>query len=354
MMMRDFIFNQIKTAMKFQNDDGSFPPGCNGPYGDIETPIRNTCHYIYAMSKLVIWGYESKLLVPHINSAVTFILNQDNVSEIGSFVCRVGKNKNIYNGVIGQAWVLEALYIASIALKDERLKKFCTQFYNSFTFEKKISYWKIKDQFGNTQKFDMTFNHQLWFAAIGSTLHMDSKIISFMNQIDKTVQIYEDGVIKHMSCYRGIGMVNFKNIIDSISIFRYFAKALLSSSKMRSKSVGYHSFNLYALAILYKVIPDNVFWESKKFKKILEITLDETYLRALNKSEYSWFYNVPGYELAYVYETFGINSNKIEDTIKKQINITINNTNKNSIDWLTLDARVYELTRLENNYSLQI
>ncbi len=51
MLLSDIILQSSKTALHLQLEDGSFPPGCNGPYHDQETPVRNTAHWLITMLK---------------------------------------------------------------------------------------------------------------------------------------------------------------------------------------------------------------------------------------------------------------------------------------------------------------
>ena len=40
MLLSDIILQSCEAALQLQSEDGSFPPGCNGPYHDPETPVR--------------------------------------------------------------------------------------------------------------------------------------------------------------------------------------------------------------------------------------------------------------------------------------------------------------------------
>ncbi len=51
MLLSNIIQQSSKAALQIQSDDGSFPPGHNGPYHDQETPVRNTAHWLFTMLK---------------------------------------------------------------------------------------------------------------------------------------------------------------------------------------------------------------------------------------------------------------------------------------------------------------
>ena len=46
-ILSDVAFMAIET----QKMNGSFPAGHNGPYFDPETPVRNTAHFLFLLSK---------------------------------------------------------------------------------------------------------------------------------------------------------------------------------------------------------------------------------------------------------------------------------------------------------------
>ena len=55
-MMENIRLNKIivgsaESGLKFQREDGSFPPGHNGPWNNPETPVRATSHWAILMLK---------------------------------------------------------------------------------------------------------------------------------------------------------------------------------------------------------------------------------------------------------------------------------------------------------------
>jgi hypothetical protein len=53
----DFLGSAADRGLRFQKEDGSFPPGYNGSYDDPETPVRNTGHWLITFLK----AYEIRL-----------------------------------------------------------------------------------------------------------------------------------------------------------------------------------------------------------------------------------------------------------------------------------------------------
>ena len=51
MDLYEIISLSASSALKLQRDDGSMPPGWNGPYRQQETPVRNTAHWLITFLK---------------------------------------------------------------------------------------------------------------------------------------------------------------------------------------------------------------------------------------------------------------------------------------------------------------
>jgi len=73
---------------------------------------------------------------------------------------------------------------------------------------------------------------------------------------------------------------------------------------MREKSVGYHSFNLYAFGLLAEHLPKQAFWNGSEMARMVAYAVSEKYTDALNENRYGYPYNPPGFEIAYAMATF--------------------------------------------------
>ena len=102
----------IKSARKgleiLDKDSGAFPPGENGPHKQITTPVRNTAHWV----KILLYGYKTTgdnvFLLAAIKS-LEYLLSDDVRPGGYTYINRDYKNGDKCNGVIGQAWPIEAL-----------------------------------------------------------------------------------------------------------------------------------------------------------------------------------------------------------------------------------------------------
>lgn len=349
-------------------------PGHNGPYYDEETEVRNTAHWI----SLYAFGYartnESKykeavaILAEKLYSSPYLYPNYVYVSR--------NSEKDTMNGTVGPAWIIEGLLKASTVLNDE---KYCELAVNVFKSQKYVSrncLWTRITEQGKDIGFDLTYNHELWFAAAGALIldykydaEIDKQVREFLQMSLKGFRILPDGIINHYVDT----WVGLKRAISFNK--RYYSKLIADISgkpSMRYKEEGYHLFSMYAFAMLQKRYADHPFFKSNKFKKALAITFKKEFLDKLDNANtnlditkitkehidkklnaYAYPYNAPGFELPYIAHVFFANDGDKETTAKgifqKQMDYTFNGVDgftRNTEDGVVLTARLYELTRV--------
>lgn len=342
----NIIVSSAESAKKLQRSDGSMPPGHNGPYFDKETPLRNTAHWLITFLKAYEIAGKSRFKKAA-EKALEYLLKPSLRPSDATFLCRKeGIDK--CNGLIGQAWVIEALVLASNKLNNEKCKKLAKDVFSLHPFNKECGLWKRVHVNGKIGTMDPTFNHQLWFAAAGSLLNtsqkgkISSRIERFLDKVEENLSLHRSGLIKHrISLTKKQGLKNF---------ISYFIEDL------KEKEVGYHTFNLYGFSLLKKWGPEHSFWKSTKFNKILKYILDDKNID-LEKSKYAYSFNPTGFEIAFTVETFfDYFNNTPKETIKTEVKKQLdkhyhegkNMMGKNTIDSKTLSARLYESTRLSD------
>jgi len=355
----DLIVDQTMIALEKQNDDGSFPPGHNGPYRDIETPVRNTAHWLFTLCEL--YKRTGKKRYYHkANKAVDYLLSEEARPMNASFWCRKNPEKDFCNGVMGQAWVLEALIKASNILERDECYRVAEEVFLLHPWDDENKIWGRVNVDGSYTGPDVTFNHQLWFGAIAGFLTQTPSAIENSQQFfdihAQNVSIYNNGVIYHTSptiSYK-IDLSKPEETLKKIKQLRnlYFGK-----NKLWHKSAGYHAFNLYAFGLFKSHLPNHHFWESNKFKKILSVIDKKEFIEEQVNNKYSFPYNPTGFEIAFALETFKPENRDIiewwiEEQFKQAKKVKTSKLPKKYIDELTLRARIYELTRLENNYNI--
>jgi len=371
----DIIAVSAETALSIQASDGSMPPGHNGPYQDPETPARNTAHWLITF----LHSYE------HTNKpefkaaaqrAADYLLTPGLRPMDKTFCCRSNPAKDFSNGLIGQAWIIEALAIASDKLKSPKYKELAEIVFQLHPFDKKMGIWEILNVDGSYRGFDPTFNHQLWFAAAGALLSNDAnsditkKIVRFMDVMHKKFKVSSRGLIAHPLVPDIIFLKKCKK-----KVFYFCRRLRYFSRTPKYKEAGYHAFNLYAFAILKKHFPDHSFWHTNKFRKTLDyIKQDEftTLLHSANHdsdfyrlaaavnspscNRYGYPYNPVGFEVAFALKVFSQDStgtdsqmsNWISSQFDHNFDSDSNMLSDDTEDAVVLAARIYEATRLPN------
>ncbi|MBN7817585.1 glycoside hydrolase family protein [Algoriphagus pacificus] len=353
MKLYSLFVKAATAALEFQAENGSLPAGNNGPYLDSETPVRNTSHWLITFLKAYQISEEDKFLNAAKN-CIAYLHSQTSRPMNATFWHRKNPKKDFSNGLMGQAWTMEALLYAHEVLKDEKSLNLAIEVFKLHPYDKKLSAWKTVNVDGSIRGFDTTFNHQLWFAAIGAKLSkygdksIQESTSHFINHIENNMDIYPDGVIKHSPI--------FYQKAGTKSRLRAKIKELRTpkaqKEKLYSKSVGYHGFNLYALGLIKDTYPELGFFNSQKFLAMMKVVNTEDFHKKLEDSIYGFPYNPPGIELAFAQQQFGEKS-KIPGLLSKQFEKSFDTAkstlNKaNPYDLNTAAARFYELYSLDD------
>ncbi|MBI5098009.1 MAG: agl cluster protein AglQ [Nitrospirae bacterium] len=357
MFLSDIIMQSSRAALQLQLKDGSFPPGFNGPYHDPETSARNTAHWLITMLK----AYEISSETRFEDSAwraVEYLISPSVRPMNASFYCRKNPEKDLCNGLMGQAWIIEALAIAGMKLEDPQFFELARNVFMMHPFDHQAGLWRRVNVDGSYNSFDMTFNHQLWFAAVGALLSNSPKdpislmIIKFLDcALESHLSIDRSGRIIHMiKSTRPSAKRN--RIIESISFLRSSSS---SHKQMADKEIGYHAFNMYAFAMLKQYMPEHPLWQSNKFLLTLEFINKAEFINGLENNLFGYFYNVSGIEAAYAiqsFRSFYSFSRPEEWWVLQQIQRCYDTDekmmNRSTEDKATLSARLYEATRLED------
>ena len=350
-------------------DENKIVGGINGPYDDPETPIRNLSHLAIICSIEVLkYGREEYITVlKKIGSEILSRKGRDNL-----WIMREKATKDQCNGVIGHAWLNEAFIYLYRTLQDDVYINEALIVSRQHGFNQKIGLWKRPTD----GTIDYTMNHQLWYAATLAELNsivkddeLSGQLDRFMESLPYNFQTGKNGRIRH-------SVILHERIKDTL---KQRAKNILSDFReqynkpsMAYKEEGYHVFNLFALARLYRVKKDSPFWRTERFKKSIDyiikndffvglenynIELDASLKNCITDQEeksiniYGYPYNVPGLEVAYVAETFDgmISTDIVDRCLEKQLNYTFD-IDKGVFgyrchDKRTINYRVYEYYR---------
>lgn len=351
MNTEELIVTSSWSALSKQNPDGSFQPGHNGPYKDPETPVRNTSHWLISFLKSHELSGEKKFKEAA-EKCLGYLMSEEARPMKATFWHRKNPKKDFSNGLMGQAWTLEALEYAYRFFGDDQLLQVASDVFKLHPYSTRHKAWETVNVDGSIRGFDPTFNHQLWFAASGNLVaqhgdqDMQSQILDFLNALQDTMKVYPDGVIMHHPT--GYQKVGRKALF--FERYREFRTPKNQKEYTYLKSVGYHGFNLYALGLVHNVYPELQFFKSSLFKSMVKAIGTVSFKSSLSKSPYSYNYNPPGFELGFALQKFG-DPAKAQFFLSEDFKRSYSSEAKqwgllNPIDPLTAAARVYESYQL--------
>ncbi len=371
----DIIFQVVNSNIGNILDGESISPGHNGPYYDEETDVRNTAHWIMLCACCFVLSNEERYKIA-VRNLANRLYDSPFLCKNFVYISRYSKKDSI-NGTVGPAWIIEGLVKASEILHDDKYVNLAIKVFKSQKFIEKNSLWTRINENGRDIGFDLTYNHELWFAAAGSIIidycydeAIDAQINSFLSMSIKGVRVLPDGILNHY-VDTWVGMKR------AISFNKQYYIKLLNDVRnkpsMRYKEEGYHLFSMYAFAILYKRYGSHPFFKCKKFLKALDITFNKRFIEKLEHANpmldgthitkksilhtlnaYAYPYNAPGFELPYIAKVFYPSdaniANESAEAFDKQISLTYDPDKKifcrNTEDERVLTARLYELTRV--------
>jgi hypothetical protein len=354
-LLSEIILQTSHAALQLQQGDGSFPGGHNGPYHDYETPVRNTAHWLITILKAFEISDEPDFIDSALR-AVQYLLSPSARPMGATFFCRTNPEKDFCNGVMGQAWVIEALAIAGMKLNDPRCIEVAQNVFMLHPFDREAGLWRRVNVDGSYNSFDMTFNHQLWFAASGAMLDNDlinSEISLFIDHaMEYNLSLDPSGRIIH-GISRPFAKNNKRHAL--MSFFRRPKHANIENTQATQKEIGYHAFNMYAFSMLKQRMPELPFWQSSKFLSALGFINNEEFIAGLENNIYGYPYNPPGFEVALTIQEFStyLSFSKsrewwVEQQLRRCYDTEKKMLSRSTEDEKTLSARFYEATRLKD------
>lgn len=358
--LNEIATQSIEYSISRQNSDGSFPPGHNGPYLDPETPVRATSHLLCLLSFL----YSETGCIKYKKSAelaITYLLSRKARPYRKTFHCRNKKGKDKCNGLIGQAWGIEALVMASKSFNREDCYLLAEELFFLHPWDRNTGIWKFVEIDGAVGFYDKTFNHQLWFAAVASLLNetpaAKTRAKEFLKKVVSNIQLYPDGVIFHKSAMGKASNYLKNNFIGYSKELAFRWRNYISWNKIYLKSVGYHAFNLYALSMLKESFSNESFWNNESIINAINAVNSTKFTENLRRSKFGYYYNISGIEIAYSQEIFLNKRDNVSLWVERQFEHTFSSISqpfsRDTTDFNTSIARVYESIRLKNNYEFE-
>ncbi len=323
---------------------GRMPAGHNGPWNDDVTHLRNTGHW----AVLFFDAYERTGDRRFYDAATDCIgeLCRDAARPEGyAFFHRTEPGKDRCNGLVGQGWSIEALAVADRYMSSSTPRSVAEEVFLLHPFDEETELWHSVGVDGTVHEPFSTVNQQLWFAAAGSLLCRNggapairSRVDAFLSGLDDTLRTYRDGRVYHSSYpYSDLTFLGQ----------RVGARLWGRSEHIDTLSTGYHSFNLYALAILKRSLPDHPVWSSGLVEELLAPIGTVAYKDGVSNNVYSFGYNPTGFEVAFALETFRGDVGRfwVNEQFRRCYDTRADRLS-GGWDGETLSARLYEATRL--------
>jgi hypothetical protein len=359
-MLHELITRSACASLSLQGQDGAMPPGQNGPWNDLETPVRNTGYWLITFLKVYeVTGDQRYLLSAH--RAADYLASDVARPAGAAFWHRNNPRKDGSNGLIGQAWTLEALAVACLQLERPELGKIAEEVFLQHSFDDSKSLWLTLNVDGNPGNLMRTFNQQIWFAAAGALIAklpfvskvVDERVNRFVHHFHKYLRYDSHGIIKH------VFDVRFSPLHRLIGYWRRRTHSTGWQARLDILSIGYHTFNLYGFALLKQAYPDSPFWISRRFPPMWKPIDSQEFPRLAVDNPYAYLYNPSGIEIAFALQVFRPQAQEqIKLNLAEQISRCFDFETGymeagGTKDPLTLAARLYEAIRLPN-YTVEI
>lgn len=354
--LHELICQVALRGTQLQQADGSMPAGHNGPHRDTETPVRNTSHWLLTFLR----AYEltpSRTLRTASERALAFLSSSSARPMGAAFWHRVSRTKDACNGLIGQAWTIQALAQASAVLGDPRHAEIGRSVLNQHAFDTHRGLWRNLNVDGSHGGVNPSLNQQIWFChaaiRIRDTLKMreDSELEQRIDRFGKMLPFHlalrPDGIFFH-EIPRSSLHVAYRHLRVQLGLHSHW------------QEVGYHPFTLLGLSLLLPHFPDGRSQRARAtFESALRAARGLAYISALENDRSAFSYNPTGFEMACILrspaaQALGSSTADAEHWISRQLTMHYDPTtalmNRNTSDGWTLAARFCEITWLDFDY----
>ncbi|MBJ6360257.1 hypothetical protein ACFOQM_02860 [Paenibacillus sp. GCM10012307] len=351
---KEIVIGSATRGLELQGKKGDMPPGHNGPWNDPQTPVRNTAHW----SLLFLEAFKhtgNEAFKDAALKAAGYLASHEARPMNATFYCRYAGSKDFCNGLIGQAWVIQALLYIGEHFQQHQYIDLAQEIFLLHEMDHSSGLWRIRNVDGSIGGISHTFNQQLWFAVMGVMLNklqpnktIEDRTNLFFAKMMDHLQLARSGRIIHV-----IGHVRLRYRIIK-SVYRlYFNRHQREHQYLLEH--GYHSFNLYAFALLYHSVPDHFIWKMGNVRNMLKRAIDYTknpeFKATIQRNKYSSPYNPVGIEMACVLTVFkdyleDSNIQEVREWSRLQLEQHYDHEqhlmNQNTSDPDTLSARLYE------------
>ena len=368
MKQKEYLIKVAEKNYKPFLEQGYATAGHNGPHGHLDTPVRNTAHYLIIYSYLFKETGDEKYQ-RICERFVDYLCQMQSKSQSGAIQCMVSDRFDHLNGLIGQGWVIEGLLYYFEIFGDTRSMDVAKKIYCAQKYDSVSHLWHRIELDGTDIGIDPTYNHQVWFAACScklavydKTLNVDETIRDFLTAgASRDFRVYSDGMLCH-----------YVNVPDKI-MRKIKLKGLIKFCLTPFKAVSpkkfdyrymeyaYHIFDLYGFCILKEWYEELPIFSSEKYKKAVAFAKNIDYINrrcgvfdAMEKGDmfnvFSYSYNTPTFEYPYISVVCGFENKTLYDDLyeiqrKLMYNKQTEMFTRNNPDIDTWNARTYEIVR---------
>lgn len=342
--------------------------GNNGPHGHLDTPVRNTCHYLIIYSYLYKQTKKEKYILI-CEKFANYLIEIQKSSKSGAMHCMISDKFDHLNGLIGQGWTIEALIYYYDICKKPLLLEIAKKIFYAQKYDWKLHLWHRIELDGRDIDIDPTYNHHVWFAALSyrlADLCNDSEIDKIIRDFltlgaKRDFRVHSDGVLWH---HVRVNRPIMKSVRRKLQIKKLLTPLrFLNPKKLDPKYMeyAYHIFDFYGFCILKEKYTDLPLFKSHMYKQAEERARDVMYLIKHNGVDehkkkgrlfnpYGFSYNSFIFEYPYVSKICGWNNVEIQDKLYEiQKNLMWDDTTcmytNNQPDIETWNARTYEIIR---------
>lgn len=353
--VNSLIIQAAGSGMGLQAADGAMPAGCNGPHNHIMTAARNTSHWSVLFLEAYRLTGQSRYAWAG-QRALELLLSAPLRPTGGAFWHRKHPGRNSVNGLIGQAWTMEALAFGAHVLNRPAYRDAALEVFDLHPFDSSSGLWWRIELDGRPARLEDTLNQQIWFAAAACLVANSPQANG--TELLEAVDAFLDGACGHVSVNRH-GLlplaVNARQRLSEKAV-SWYRGLRADGQARRAKEEAYHLFALCGYAQLCRARPDHRFWHQAGFLTALRRPFRANFLGKLKENRFGFAYNVPGFELPYVYEVF---RNRIDGPdvmqqvrwafdhqLARHLDTSSGLLRRSTQDPDTLSARLYELYRL--------
>lgn len=368
--MKQEIYMEMVARRNYQHflQQGFADAGHNGPHGHKDTPVRNTSHYLIIYTYLY-KKYREKENLEICSKFADYLCKCQAASSSGAIQCMESSSFDHLNGLIGQAWVIEALLYYYDVSRDEKCLSAAKILFFTQQYDYKLHLWRRIELDGSDIGVDPTYNHQVWFAACASTLmdycndpEIDCRIRDFLNSgAVRDFITYPNGLLHHSIHLKEKAMIKIR--------LKRLVKLLLLPVKnvnprkldVRYMEYAYHIFDLYGFSILKERFGNLPLFSSKKYQRAVcyaenidqfnrNCGANNRDAESGNFNIFGYSYNSPAFEYPYVAISYSKKDEDLFDQLYKIQEKLMFDTEtgmftRNNPDIDTWNARTYEIIR---------